>query len=672
MRNVLVSSLRIATLSTLVLAACTGSDDDADDSDDADTDSCAFERPIRGAPQALQAGVATRRIPAPVGIGTAGYGPTGAPSSESPFSDIYPGTKRIHGHPEIKAVVLSRGEGHEAIFVRLDAVGMFSQLRNDVVTRLESELGRNLDHALLLGATHSHSGPGRVVNTGSSDVSFFDLIADRFDPEFYERFVDDVVQTVAAAYDDLAPAELGAAEALCPDGHSDRRCEDGLDYENGSLPLLAVRRGGEVEAVVFSYAIHGTVRGLDDLYLGQDVSGAIEEALEDRYDHPVEALFFNSWGADMSPGSPQGIATDPDAADRGGDFVRMRVIGEAVAQAVDDVVGGMQYADDPEIQLETHRYVINREAIGYDDQTFAQYPTGGVFCGLAGDVDCVEGERAPRIEDLDKGCVPFPETFPAPSQSSTTVGRVGPFTILTYPGEAGTLLAEGLIQDLQARYDDVVDVMFLGYTQDYLGYGIEEEDWWSGGYEASGALWGPRQGEYLMERIAAAYDSFAAQSCPSEEPDALVPFPYTIDAPYQAVDAVQAATVATDVQSSYDAAGMVSWTFRGRDPWLGAPEVVLQTAAGDAVSRPNGMPVTGDDYNLDVELTVDPPWEEAATQRTFLWRVRLPVTQPVGGVSLTPGDYRLRATVPAATGGGDEVTSAVFTIADGDDTDTDA
>ena len=64
--------------------------------------------------------------------------------------------------------------------------------------------------------------------------------------------------------------------------HSDRRCEDpSPDYVNGSLPILAIEQEGVLQALVMSYAIHGTVLNIDELTLSQDVSGGIEQAVED-------------------------------------------------------------------------------------------------------------------------------------------------------------------------------------------------------------------------------------------------------------------------------------------------------------------------------------------------------------------------------------------------------
>jgi len=604
-------------------------------------------------PGALMAGVARVRTPAPLGIGTAGYGPFDAPSSNSPFAEIYPATTRLHGHPEIKAVVISRGEGFEIALVRIDSIGMFQQLRRALVLELEARLGRDMDAVLVIGATHTHSGPGRVVDGGG----LFDFIADTFFPDFYVALVDAMADAVEAAYDDLRPARVGGGAGYDGDGHSDRRCEDGLEYENGTLPLLAVERDGQVDAVVMAYAIHGTSLGLDDLSLSQDVSGAIEQAVEDRFDHPVEALMFNSWGADMAPGSPD-VALREGAARPDG-YDRMEQIGQSVADAAEIALADAAWWDTPDIGLDTFRFRIDREVIGYADEEFP-YEYGGLYCET-GEDDC---DPATTIADLDQHCLPFLEDYPAPIQTEMSAGQVGEVFLLTFPGEPGTLLAEQVMADIRAAHPDVGELMFMGYTQDYIGYSILEDDWWQGGYEASGAIWGPRQGEYLAAKAVTAAGAYLTGGAIDDPADFIVPFDDPVYEPYQAETALDAGTIAADVAASYAATDVVSLTVLGSDPWLGPPMATLESADGQPALRPNGVPVDSDDYNFWLDLVMDPTWDEDhdPSSRAFYWTISLAAVNAVpGGLDLSGGSWRLRVQVPTAAGDV-EVLSGEFSV----------
>jgi hypothetical protein len=615
---------------------------------------CKPDEPVLPEPGPLQAGVARVRMPVPVGIGTAGFGGFGVDAEPTPFAESYPGTTRVHGHPELKAVVISRGDGFEVVFLRVDAVGVFQQLRRAVVIELKERLGRDLDDALVIGATHTHSGPGRVIQGGG----IYDLIADKFFPEFYENLVDAMADAVEQAYADLRPARVGYAMSSCAEGHSDRRCEDGLDYTNPTIPLVAVERDGQVDAVVMAYAIHGTVLGIDELTLSQDVSGAIEEQVEDGFDHPVQAMMFNSWGADMAPGDPE--VELREGAETPGGYDRMEAVGLVVSDAVHASLAGVTFVDEPEIWSEVHRAPIGVSAIGYGDGEFP-YQWGGVYCGSNIEADCDASTTEPN---LLLSCIPFPEEFPAPEQTEISAGRIGDLQFVTFPGEPGTLLAEGILDELRAEHG-AGDVMFLGYAQDYLGYSILEEDWWQGGYEAGGALWGPKQGAYLTGRVVEAFArTFENDPMPVEDADE--PFPLAAFGgedfePYAPVSPVQLGEIGSDVLSSYGGTDVVELVVYGSDPWLGAPLATLETADGTPVLRANGAPITSDDYAFWVDLQPVPAWKEAATERRFEWKLSMPVRHKVAGLPELSGSYRIRVSVPSASGPVD-VVSSTFSV----------
>lgn len=594
-------------------------------------------------PGELMAGVARARIPAPVGIGTVGFGPFGVSAPPSPFAEIFPATSRIHGHPELKAVAISRGEGHELVFVRMDTVGVFQQLRQGVLRELQDRHGRSFDDVVVFGATHTHSGPGRIVDGGGP----YDIIADRFLPEFYERMVLALADVIDASLDDLSPARIGIAAGNTDEGHSDRRCEDGRDYTNGELPLIAVEREGQLDALIAAYAIHGTLLGIDDLTLSQDVSGAIEEAIEDRFDHPVEVMLLNSWAGDMSPSDPTvdtvPATSQPDAYDR------MEAVGVVVADEVEGRVADLVWHEAPTLKGSTHRVGINRDLLGYVDEF--DYDFGGVYC--SGSSDC---DPETTVDGLDEACVPFSEEFPAPMQTVFTAGQVGPLHFVTFPGEPGTLLAEAIMDTVA-----IEPFLFIGYSQDYLGYSILEEDWWQGGYEASGALWGPRQGEYLKD---AAIDAFLRTFQPdpvasASEPGPVEPFTVGDYAPYAPNTAIDAGTVLSQPNPVVGTTDVIAFTIAGLDPWEGAPLATLELADGTPVLRPNGMAVDSDTYAFWVDLAWEPSFEEdpEATERTFAWTFSLPASKAIGNRSLA-GSYRIRAILPD----GAEVVSDVFDV----------
>ncbi len=639
----------LALASALSLSAC--------------SDAVEGERPkeILTAPGPLVAGVAEVKMPVPIGIGTMGYGALDVEPSVTPFADKFPGTTRQHGALTLKAVALSRGEGHELILVRTDTVGVFQHLREAVLDELERRTGRDYDEALVIAGNHTHSGPGRLLMVDG----LLTLLGDTFFPEFYERVLFALVDVIEDAIADQRPAEVGYALAGSSDAHNDRRCEnDALMQlqESPDLPVIAVRRAGTIDAVVASYAYHGTILGLDDLTLSGDMGGAAEQRISERFDHPVTVLLFNSWGGDMAPGD---VETDAVGAEQPGAYDRMDGLGELLADAIMPKVESVTFDAEPTVRARTFRTRVDREALGYQGYDF-DYPNGGVYCGLGGQGNCDDDMP---LHGLDDFCVAFDAEEPAPKQTLFTAGQIGDLYFITGTGEWSTQLAGDLLDRMRERTG--ADAMFLGYANDYTGYSLTERDWWQGGYETGGALWGPKQGDYLAARAFEAFasyvDTFVAP--PYEQPAPIAPFSgYAFD-PRVAETALDLGVVATDVLPSATATDVVTFAVHGSDPWLGTPVATLERDDGGSfvpVLRNNGRPLESDGYDFWVELTVSPSYADApnAPARAFLWSFHLPVRRRAAGPSAPTltGDHRLRVALPTADGDTVVVESATFTV----------
>jgi hypothetical protein len=600
-------------------------------------------------PGELEVGIARMRMPAPVGIPTVGFNGLGVSGPDSPFAKMFPATRRVHGHPELRALWISRGPQWEVIFLRGDMVGVFQHFRRAVVLEVEARLGRTIDDALIFTGTHTHSGPGRVINGGG----FYDMIADTFFPEYYERMVDAAATVLLAAYADRAPARIGHTWTACAAGHSDRRCEDGRDYTNGAIPVVAVERAGRIDAVLFAYAVHGVGIDREDYTLSRDVSGAIEQSLEERFDHPVTAFFLNSWAADMGLGNPD-VELQEGAAQPAG-YLQIHKIGAVVADAIFGALTDITFQSEPEVFASLHRVRLDREAIGYGEDEFP-YEWGAVFCGMSDEPDC---DPATTLEGLDHNCFPAPEENPAPPQTEIAAGRIGTLAFVTMPGEPTTGLSEGLLTRLE-RLLGFSDVMVVGFAQDYSGYLLAEHDWWQGGYEASGSLWGPRQGEYLASQCAAVVHRALVLGphgprAPAAPPP-ITPFAAGDYSPYTLTPTATAdiGTVVQDASPLVEVDEVVTFAVQGDDPWLGTPLATLQDEGGGTVTMANGRAVTSDDYAFWVDLRVIPTYKEdrTAERRNFVWTFSMPAQQRTGDYlpPLSGSTWQLEVVLPTRDG----------------------
>jgi hypothetical protein len=272
------------------------------------------------------------------------------------------------------------------------------------------------------------------------------------------------------------------------------------------------------------------------------------------------------------------------------------------------------------------------------------------------------------MEDIDQACVPFPEDEPAPDVTVVTVGQIDDMYFVTGTGEWVTNLADNLLADMSA-VAGTDDLMFIGYAQDYTGYSVSEDDWWQGGYEAGGTLWGPRQGDHIVARSAEVFQSFMdGGALPYEEPAPVDPFAgYTYDA-YPAEVGLNAGDLDQDVPATAGVTDVVSFTVLGGDPWNGPPIATLEQDTGggfSSVLRTDGSEVTSDGYEFWVDLTTDPAYEDIIPSpiRTFYWTFSFPVGHRVPtALPALDGQLRFSVTVPTADGGAEAVTTGAFTV----------
>ncbi len=610
-------------------------------------------------PGPLEVGVGRVRLPVPVGVGTAGFGQInlGGGGLKSRYADKYAASKKVYTHPSLHTVALRVAE-ETVVFLRADLVGMTHEARQAVVRRVLERGGPDLDQGLVMSATHTHSGPGRLV-----DITLWAAITDTFFPQFYVRMVDAMADSILQAIDDLEPARWASTVVTTDEFHQDRRCESPENLD-GRMPLLRFDRAsdGKVKAVIAMYSVHATVIGSDAATLTRDFHGAIETKLEEQFDHPVTALFFNSWSGDTSP-----ELSDPEHTDEmPSDYRRLEATGNALAKVILDAITPLETQTEAVLYSRNAVIPLSLAALGYTADEFS-WEFGAVYCGGAGDAACF-GEGEPPPKSALAFCIPFDKESPGPQDTIVGVVRLGDTYIATLPGEPSTEVGQRVLASLAAdtRATTGPDATFalLGYSQDYLGYSLLEEDWYRGGYETGGSLWGPKQGQYLSDRLVS-YARHVIDGTPLGWEPGTRRVPKSYAPPAWEVDEATTVQVATQPKDT-PASGTVTAVVHGGDPWLLAPTVTLLTEAGEPVLRKNGTPVSSDGYEFELELDVTPAYGDVKSPvtRTFAWTVRMPASRgaETTSPSLVGGKWRLEIRGETAPGVPFKLLTDVFAV----------
>lgn len=396
-------------------------------------------------PGCLRAGAASVALVVPAGTPLAGYGGLARRL-------LVPDLLGRHAHAfwfrphagaldelRARALVVDSGDAR-LVWVSADLVAVGRDFTERLERRLR-EAGVPVG-ALLVSASHTHSGPGAFID--SALMGF--IAADREDEAVRDALLDGLVEAVRRAHAARTDARVSAAVARA-DGLTTGRL--GHAPDPGLVVVKLVAAGGAPLAALWNYAIHGTMLGPRNLSLSGDVMGLASALVERALGVP--ALFVNGAVGDVSP-SRHGLE-------------QARAAAGALAQAV---LAAWQAAPAP------------RAAPLVLARTRVRLPAPRLSLR-----NCL-GRFVPRSLT-----VPLDGAFPADAE--VHAGRLGDAAWVTVPGELQAKLGQGL------RRQGGAATVVAGLTNDYLGYFVTAADYDAVTYVTCATLYGPAAGERLAE-----------------------------------------------------------------------------------------------------------------------------------------------------------------------------
>lgn len=642
----------------------------------------------------------------------------------------------------VKVIWLSDGD-QDFVLVKADVIYSFDGLVEELERRLSEATGKDLDGKVVVAANHSHASYGDFTD----QVTYY-LGSDAFNYEIFLRMAERMEEAALAAHTTLAPVKLGMGFARDWDPedkvyHDRRGDNDDLqvfdDIPAGSYkdPTLTMLRIDTLEdepvAVLYDFGIHGTTLGGDNPMASVEAPGHTEIVFEERFDSPVLVFHVQGGGGDASPSGSDSF------------YANLESTGEYAADALEELWASIPTSADP-ITLETasraipetntdirvtrngtvdwyylpydEAYVPDDVVYGADGEILSPLDE---FNTLAGEAFC--GEDPPYIPGLAPADVfPYNQCVPVvnmaalitnyfdvtdsradlPLRESTRASvsalRIGPLPIVDpdgstttddvlfgfFPGEPTALYTEQFRRRAEAELGYAHSVA-VGYAQDHEGYLLIPEDWLQGGYEADINIWGPLQGEHIMEGLLTmAGEHLSTDVVEAQDPcglwqpveynpwslPTLVPDPspeagtaldtsfgeylYT---PLLTEEELEAET-ALDLSWSTTVPrvkGIVQMAWIGGDPAVDAPLVTLETKVGDsweAVTTASGRNVTlGPDILL--AYTPDPRYPATDVNTHRWWAAWQAVSHVVDRAGFPEGTYRLHVSGKTYTGSND-------------------
>jgi hypothetical protein len=187
---------------------------------------------------------------------------------DSVFLFGYPHVPRwstgIHDRLECSAFYLEEGD-NRALFIAHDLIFVPREMVVAARSRITRLTGMP-EHAIMLTATHTHSGPVTVDYLSNAA----DAVVPKADARYLARLVDVSVETAVRAVRNAEPAEIGRTVVSVNGTGSNRHDPDGPADREVPLLVARARRSKRVLAAMVVHAMHPTVLHEDSTLLSGD------------------------------------------------------------------------------------------------------------------------------------------------------------------------------------------------------------------------------------------------------------------------------------------------------------------------------------------------------------------------------------------------------------------
>lgn len=245
-------------------------------------------------------GLAVEKITPEYPVRMAGYGSRNKPS-EGVAHDLY-----------AKAMAIEDPDGRLGVMVTTDLLGLYGAYAEQLAERVKEQTGLKR-HQLLLNASHTHTGPSLVVDSGNvldnpkQDWPEEDYQANL---KYSRELLDKLQKLIARAIEDLAPARLSTGTGVLHFAMNRREFTEARGVRLGvnprglvdrSVPVLRIETPeGKLRGVLFGAACHNTTLTGRHYQISGDFAGYAQTTIQQEHPEAV-ALFMQGCGGDANP-----------------------------------------------------------------------------------------------------------------------------------------------------------------------------------------------------------------------------------------------------------------------------------------------------------------------------------------------------------------------------------
>lgn len=424
-------------------------------------------------------GVAVETVTPPQWMPMSGYASRGAKHADGKLTDLW-----------AKALVMEDAQGHQAVLITLDLIGIDRELSRRICHRISRTHGLQRQQ-IAICTSHTHTGP--VVATTLRPMHYMLLNeTDRQLVDDYASFLEDRIATaVETAFDRLLPAEFfwtSGTGTFAVNRRNNKADEVPALRAAGKLagpsdhavPVLVMKQQDQIRSLVFGYACHCTT--LSTFEWSGDYAGFAQLEVEKDFPAAV-ALFWAGCGGDQNPLPRRTVELARQYGRELADAVKA-----AVSKQLHPVDGALQ-TDYREVELPLAQ-LPTREELEEQSSSANQYIAARARHHLA------------RLQDGEA----MRATYPYPI-GSWNVGDDVQWLFLG--GEVVVDYAIRLKELLGNAEQDNTNIWCAAYANDVMAYIPSKRVLLEGGYEGGGAMiyyglptvWAPEVEETIVTAV---------------------------------------------------------------------------------------------------------------------------------------------------------------------------
>jgi neutral ceramidase len=453
-----------------------------------------------------------------------------------------------------RALYLEDARGEHVVLVQCDLGAISALLHLQVARAIVQETGISVDR-LLIGATHTHSGPGGYF--GVAYYNFWGSNRPGYDPHIVTFLTERIANAVLTAYRTRAPAKL-AIGRMTIFGLTRNRSLEAYNHNKSQIvseealwtmlpeyravdptfTMLRVDRivgaGTQPLGAFTNFAIHGTVvPPSNDLYSG-DVHAAAERALEwairQHYGVQTEIVHALTNGAegDVAPAFTTQNFAEAEQLGLSLAAKAFELFQELDTRLTAAVQLGYNYEELPlqipytvdDLELCRHAMVGAPVLGGSEEGRSSLYgKLPGVYEGAR--QESPQGCQTWKLKALDflQDLIPATD-FPTMLILQTI--RINELLLVAVPGEMttemGQRLKQAALQAAQHTHQGMTQVAIVGLANQYMSYFTTPEEYDMQYYEGASTLYGPASGPVIAARLSYLVTQMAALTTPPALP----------------------------------------------------------------------------------------------------------------------------------------------------------